>query len=231
MEDLDSGSQEQQISAMYYFGYSKNKACFWYLVKNLDRTIDSEDRNPLGERLRTAAAEAMGRLGDDRAVPFLLKRYRQEKRDGVKRAIIGSLSNFRDKDILPVLKDALQSDNRDLLMESMQCAASYGDSSVVPKIREIREKQEDAGLRLMSSYALVRLGDEPDKNTELLRKDIINSDPAIRFWSAYCLSRTDRIEAIGDLLRALEIENCPWVRKEIEIAVVQLARKKRDAEE
>ena len=231
LEHLNSGSFEEQIHAMYYFGYSKNKSCFWILVKNLNKTFDKEDSSPWGERFRQAAAESLGRLGDGRAVPFLIKQYNDEKKESVKRSIIFSLGFFKDKEILPVLTDGLQSKNRDVLFESLETAASYGDTSVVSRVKSIAGTKDDTGLSVLSSYALIRLGDESEKHASLLRKELVNSDPSIRYWSAYCLSRTDRVEAIDDLIKALEIENYPWVRKEMEFALVMLAKKKREVED
>ncbi len=229
IEDISVGTVEQKISAMYYFGFSKNKASFWYMVKNLDKTYESDDLSYQGERIRKAAAESLGRLGDERAVPFLIKRFNGETREAVKISIIASLGAYKDKDILPVLKAGLESDSKEMVMEALQSAASYGDTGLVAQIKNIADKSTDDGLRLFSAYALIMLKDEPEKNAGYLRKGLSNPDPTIRFWSAGCLSLIDRIDAIEDLLKALEIENQHWVRKEIEYAVVMLALKRRDS--
>ena len=88
MEYFKTGSREKQIFAMHYFSYSKNKRCFWYLVKNLNRSFDKEDKNTWGPKFRSVAAESLGRLSDERAVPFLIKRYKKEKNLKVKKSII-----------------------------------------------------------------------------------------------------------------------------------------------
>ncbi len=230
IENLKTGSLEEQVEAMYYFGYSGNKKAFWYMVKNLERTFDGNDENPWGATFRQAAAVSLGRLGDDRAVPFLLKRYGVEQNEKVKQAILFALGFYKSSVILPVIRDGLSSQDRDTRVEALRAAARFKNSEIAGDIQGITDQAEDYIIKMAGAYALVSLENEPDRYAEVLLGGLTRKEPDIRFWAVYYLSRVERIDAIDDIIRALEIENYSWVRREMEraLSVLYESRKRRE---
>jgi len=229
-DDLESGSYEEKIAAMYFYGYSRNKKAFWYMVKNLEVETGIERGMELGERVRTSAAESLGRLGDERAVPFLVGRYRLEKSDPVRKSILSALSRFRGAEISQAVSDSLSSGNADVRNEALVTAAMIGDKGLVPQIKAITFKEGDTRTKYSVCFALVKLGDDPEKNSGLFRSGLKEKDPSTRFWCAYYLSLTDRTEFISDIIAAVEIENHEWVKKQMETAIVALSEIKKKRE-
>ena len=113
----------------------------------------------------------------------------------------------------------------------MKTAAQLGDKSVVSQIKNIQGKTENTSVKMFSYYALVKLEEDIDGNAKKLKDELKNQNPIMRYWAAHYLSMTDRFEAIGDLINALEIENYYWVRREMDFAIDLLGKRKKDLEE
>jgi HEAT repeat protein len=56
---------------------------------------------------RSHAADALGRLGDDQAVPYLAELARDDPKDMVRESAVGALSHLRAKDAAPVFIEGL----------------------------------------------------------------------------------------------------------------------------
>jgi HEAT repeat protein len=232
LEHLKTGSFEQRLAALYYFGYSGNKKAFWYFVKNLDREFDGEADRSWGVRFRRAAAVSLGRLKDERGVPFLLKRYGKEKNPAVRRAIMFALSFYgRSKGVEDIIKDGLLSNNRELVIESVATAAATEDKKFIPDIKNIQSSSKNPELKLVTAYALVRLGKKPGEQMKVITSMLKSRRPELRFLAAYYLSRTEYIGAIDDLIRAIEIEIYSWVRREMESCMYRLNMIRRELKE
>jgi len=227
IEDLKTGSYQQQLFAMKYFGYSQNKKAFWYMVKNLNRTFDTDAGDEWGVRFRKTAAESLGRIRDLRAVPFLVKRFEVESENTVLASIVSALSFYKSPAVFKVLKKGLASDDDKVRIESVKACALYGDKTFVVQIKQLLQKKPEKQDALAIYFALLKLGDEPDINADLIKKELKNRDPEIRYLAAYFLSMTERLEAIKYLLQALEIENYSWVGRQIESTLHILAQIKR----
>jgi hypothetical protein len=223
LRDLQTGSYEQQLAAIYYFGYSGNKKAFWYFVKNLEKEFNGSQDVSWGVRLRQAAAVSLGRLRDRRGVPFLTKRYGKEKNSKVKRAIMYGLSFYKaDAESSGVIKDGLLSDNRQLMIESLNTAAVSGDKSLTGRIKEIISGSKDPEIKLVCSYALIMLGENAAGHIKPITSQLVSPMPEMRFLSAYYLKRSGYFDAAGEVLKAIEIENYQWVRREMEECLYRL---------
>lgn len=232
LEHLRTGSYEQQLTALYYFGYSGNRKAFWYFVKNLDRELKGEAERSWGMRFRRAAAVSLGRLKDERGIPFLVKRYGKEKNPAVRRAIMFGLSFFgRGEGVAEVIKDGLVSDNRELMIESVAAAATTGNKAFVPLLEKIDNGTRDPELKLVVAYALIKLGEKPETQINSITSILKSPRPELRFLAAYYLSRTEYFRAVDDVIKAIEIENYPWVRREMESCVYRLNAIRRELKE
>jgi hypothetical protein len=103
---LQTGSIEQRIDAMLNIGYARNRAGFWYLVKYLEYDR-AEEETATAVRLRVAAAESLGRLNDERAIPHLVERFGKEQSPEVKARILFALGMYRDERARQVIAGAL----------------------------------------------------------------------------------------------------------------------------
>ncbi len=229
LQHLRTGSYEQQLAALYYFGYSGNKKAFWYFVKNLDRELEGEAERSWGMRFRRAAAVSLGRLKDERGIPFLVKRYGKEKNPAVLRAIMFGLSFYgRGEGVTEVIKKGLVSDNRELKIESVAAAAATGDKDFVPLLKKTGNVTQDPELNLVVAYALIKLGEKPEAQIKLITSVLKSPRPELRFLAAYYLSRTEYFRAVDDVIKAIEIEIYPWVRREMESCVYRLNEIRRE---
>ncbi len=223
IELLRSGSYEQRIDAMLRLGFAGNRVAFFYLVENLDSGRDGEASPVRRIRIRSVAAEALGRLRDDRAVPHLVARYGREQSPEVKRSILFALSFLKPAGAEGVVDDGLASGDEGVLFEAIRTAALSGDAAHAPRLREIAAKSPLERVRLSCAYALVMLGDDVEKNSAYLAAGLGSRDPESRFWAAVNLGEAGRTGSLGGLARAREIENMEWVKREIDIAAARLA--------
>ena len=223
LEFLRSGTYERKIEAMLHLGYAGNKKAFWLMVKNLN-VDDSEGRG--SERmahLRSAAAEALGRLRDQRAVTFLVERYQKEKSLRVKNSIVFSLGLLKDRRGYGVIENGLASGETELVIQSMRAAAMTSNADFIPKIKDAMSKSGDERAALAGAYALVMMGDGIPENMNKLAAGLLSRDPVLRFWSAGYLTEAGRMEGLDPLLRAREIESTDWVRRQIDTGINRLA--------
>ena len=84
LEVLADGPLEKKTEAMLHMGYAGNKSGFWYYVKYLNYSQKENDSHDI-VMARCAAAEALGRIKDDRAIKYLTERFSVEKNDTVRR--------------------------------------------------------------------------------------------------------------------------------------------------
>ncbi|RPI90245.1 MAG: HEAT repeat domain-containing protein [Spirochaetales bacterium] len=234
IETLRSGSYERRIDAMLHLGFAGNKAAFFYLVENLNSGHDREPAAPRHIRTRSVAAEALGRLRDDRAIPHLVARYGDEESPEVKRSILFALSFFKSAAAEGIVNDGLSSGDEGVLFEAIRTAALSGNASTAPRLREIAAKSPVERVRLAGAYALVALGDTVEKNMTLLEEGLKSRDAESRFWAAVYLGEVGRAVSLESLAKAREIENMEWVKREIDISAARLAtmrKRQREREE
>lgn len=228
---LQNGSIDARIDAMYQLGYAANKEAFWDMVKYLDFKFENQDDSDLSVRCRLAAAESLGRLKDERAVPYLVKRYGVEPSGKVKAKIIFALSFYKTKDVLPVIQNGLESANEDILFESIRAAALYKNPALCPKLKQILTETKNPVIKLTADFALLETNDDATSHAAALKTALADKDPLIRFLAAQYLGRSNRLDAIPSVVKALEIENQFWVQTEMETCFMALKMKKRKLDE
>ena len=60
------------------------------------------------------------------------------------------------------------------------------------------------------------LGDDVEVNRKVLIAGLLSKDPVVRYRSADYLGRLKVVQAVVDVVRAIEIENRYWVRAELD---------------
>jgi HEAT repeat protein len=225
-------SNDQIIEALYQLAYYGNRSCFWDFVKYLNYTSgESEGSNaPL---VRRAAAEALGRSKDDRGVQYLVERYGKEKNDTVKISIVFGLSFHSVPEIVPVIKDALASQNTDLRYQAVLAAERSKSKETISDIKAIHASDKDDTMRMVSSFALYSFGEDRASNEKYLTAGLRSSDPLVRYRAADYIGRAGIDSAAPDVIKAIEIENKWWVKSELDRAmdrIYEVKKKKRDSE-
>lgn len=225
-------STDQIIEALYQLSYYGNKSCFWDFVKYLNYT-SGEGEGSNAPLVRRAAAEALGRSKDPRGVPHLVERYGKEKNDQVKMSIVFGLSFHSEPSIIPVIKDAIASQNADLRYQGVLAAEKTGAKDLTPAIKEIRASDKDDTMRLVAAYALYSFGEDRPSQEKYLTDALKSSDPLMRCRAADYIGRAGIDSAAGEVIKAIEIENKWWVKTELDRAmdrIYEVKKKKRDAE-
>ncbi len=218
---LKTGTIEQKTEAMYHLGYARNRKAFWLYVKYLSFTPLGVDGLP-AIQCREAAADALGRIRDPRAAKYLLERWKIEKQPSVRRKIIHSLRNYQDEEIADVIRAGMKDEDERIVFESIVSSAYYKNDALSADLKSYFDSTESTTLKLACAFAQVMLNSNADDNALFLRKSLTNNDPEVRYWSAFFLAEADRVEAIRDIERALEIEYRYYVARELDMALTRL---------
>ncbi len=225
LKRLKDGSIEQRIKAIYSLGYAKSKAGFWYYVKYLNYQPDQGELTAV--LCRSAAAEALGRIKDKRAIKFLIERYKKEKNDSVKERIVFAFGFYTDPQLIPLVKSALNSKNKDLKTQAILTAAKMNEKSFLPEIKQIFNTEKDVAVQCTAAFAAIRYDKEYEKYAAKLKEYLINKDPFVRLCAAEYLALSAQISAISDLQRAIKIENKEWVKENMQLSLYRLLELKK----
>jgi hypothetical protein len=223
----NGGSPEQVAESLNQLSYAGYKPLFWNYVKYLEYTAGESDGGTGASLVRKAAAEALGRLNDDRAVKYLVDRYAVEKNVQVKASILYGLGFYRDAGIGPVIDDGLSSADENIRYHAMMAAVSSGKKDSAAKIRKLFAEEKDPAMKMTESFALYSLGDDQKANGKFLTDGLKDKDPVARYRSVDYISRLKLDSAADEVVRAMEIENKWWVRVEMDKTLAVLYAEKR----
>ena len=123
----------------------------------LAELAQTDPANPV----RAAAAEALGRLGGDRAVPVLASLVEVEDGGDVARAALRALGQIQHSKALPPLLKALNSPNPARRVDSVRALGERGDSAAVDSLQWIAASDSDARVVQAAIDALSRIAVPP----------------------------------------------------------------------
>ena len=227
---LKHGSWEQRVHAMYHLGYSGYKPSFWLLVEYLNKEFEEPNDSRLGVRVRQAAATGLGKLKDDRAVPYLVERYKKEKKPRVRMAILFSLSFFDEQEIAEIVQMGLKDESPEVQWEALQTASSLGDKAPVGAVQQFASGNDNPNVEIIASYVLYESGQDKEKNRDVMLNGLKNKDPEVRYWATHYATKALGVEALDPIIRASEIESVYWVMKEMDDSIYYLSRIKKRQE-
>jgi HEAT repeat protein len=125
--------------------------------------------------VRAALARTIGPVAGEKGLALLL-RLSEDVAGVVQIAAIGSLSQRRDEEILPVLLKHLSSEDRDVKKAAVTALGAFGDPSAVENITPFLEDPHWA-LRATAASAVGNLRSAPAKLVEMADSD---EDPLVR---------------------------------------------------
>lgn len=193
-------------------------------VELLIKALENKD----GE-VREHAVDALGLIGDPRAVQPLITRLKEDPEDWVRGQAADALGLIGDKQALEPLITALQNDvGIGVSMKTAKALGRLKDSAAVdPLINFLNQGQNDETRRAIA-FALGEIGDKraADVFLELLEKD---NDPTVRYWSCLSLGFMKYQKATNVLLHTLLEDSSARVRKTAAISLGQINPKTKKA--
>jgi len=156
--------------------------------------------------LRREAAFSLGQLGTAKAQAALLQRWRLEKQPGVQQAIVEALGKIGDAHVVPILRQALASDNPQVQGAAALAIARLANRDIAllpvglsPDLGVLL-RAPSADLRWRAAYALMRLADSNSADLQL--SALRDPDPRVRLFAARGLGElhtTFSIDTLGPL--------------------------------
>jgi len=176
--------------------------------KAIEKAVDADrviiKRGELGG-IKLAAIEALGQIGDLRAVDPLLKSL-ESKDKWVRRAAAKALEEMEDKAIIQPLMRHLLLENEDDAEVRRSAAKALARMHPVEAIESLAQALKDPslGVRLDAGYALGRIG-EPA--IDVLIKARHDEDSKVRDSAVAALGNIGGKEVISQLISILRDEN------------------------
>lgn len=108
--------------------------------------------------IRSHAADALGRLGDVRALPYLAD-LAGDPEPNARHSAFGALGKLRAKDAAPVFLRGLKDSEPMVRIAAAKGLGRLGDRASVATLYELLDTDANAEVRLAAAQALVDLGD------------------------------------------------------------------------
>lgn len=169
-------------------------------VVGLINLLDSELRGLTRYSIvRGHAVTALGRLGDPRAIPYLIER-RHDPEDIVRMQVMTALGRLKTKQAEDALCEGLSDSASIVRMGAAEALGSMGAVDAIPLLRSAADSDPDRYVRLSAVESLVILGDKSsrDRVPEALRA----ISPRVRLHPRY--KRLREVAESGEPLT-------PWV--------------------
>jgi HEAT repeat protein len=186
------------------------------------------------DEVRAKASGALGKLGDRRAIPYLLDHLLTDPAPFVRARIAGALGQFDDPDVIERLVRALGDPAWWVRMRSVEALEQIGPQSEAPLLVALDDP--DPELRIRAAVALERLGvpgrtvrmieegDRPEQAREVLSKFanagareliaelLLHPAAAVRLAVVAAVRRTGRRDLSRELIRAAVEDSDATVR-------------------
>lgn len=153
--------------------------------------------------VRMQAVEHLGQAKAKEAILPISDALRKEKNKEVKLIMIDGLGNISDEKAAPVLKEHLNSEDREIKGSAACALAKLGQAEAIPVLEEIILNQEEKqGMR---SYAVRSLtGIKTKESVAVLGKALTDEDKVIRLQTVVSLANIGGEEVISLLREALK---------------------------
>lgn len=214
------------MSAISSFGAEAKSA-----VPALTKQLENEE-----PALRAMAAQALGHIGpaaSDAVKP--LSELLEDSQSLVKMHAAWALARIQPgktkafKKALPILINALKSEDPELKDEAIEALSEMGNSAVSPLMKFLKDNQEVSG-EIAALDVLTALGPRAKNAAKIVAEALNSPDPMLRWHAARALGEleSDNEEAIAALTAALG-DNSPQVRSHAAFALGEIGAKNQEA--
>jgi HEAT repeat protein len=169
------------------------------LIHELDSEVRGRTRYSI---VRDHAATALGRLGDPRAIPYLVKRA-DDPEPMVRIGVLVALGRLHASEAQEVLIAGLTDPSSVVRMAAVEALGRLGDPAVLPRLWEVLDQDQDAETRLQAAEAIALLGDQNVAS----RIPGALSDVS---WRVRGHPRRRRLKEFADTGKPLEPWDTPW---------------------
>ncbi len=207
-------------------------------ISDLVGALGRESDRPVKIEIIRAIGKILEGIGDDKAIHALsetmeresrttifswslLENVRKIKSFEIRRGIIFSLRNIRDKEVLPILLKALREDKHPLVRSAAgEAYLDVGREEVVPEaLKYLNDPAPGVRELLVEGIGDLR---DPRGVSEIARLLLEDKDAGVREKTALALGYIGDVQTLPSLRRALESEKDTEVRKRIAFALGKL---------
>ncbi len=126
------------------------------LIHMLDSDVRGRSKNSI---VRDHAAVALGRMGDRRAIPYLMD-MRDDPEEMVRFGVIQALGRLKAKEAEGFLLETLNDPSQLLRTSAASALGHIGAVDAIPVLRKLMDSDPDPVMRFHAVETLVILGDE-----------------------------------------------------------------------
>jgi len=173
------------------------------LLELLEAELYARDSWYVKGWVRHAACEALGAIGDARAIPHLAQALQDEDSE-VRHAACVVLGKIGNLQAIPHLIQALQDENDRVRRAVCRSLGAIGDAQAIPHLIQAL-KDEDNRVRLEACEALGAIGDA--RAIPHLAQALQDEDSEVRTAACKALGKLGGPSAIPHLIQALQDEN------------------------
>ena len=157
-------------------------------------------------KVRLAATEALGGLGDTIAVRALIDVLKRDTDAGVRRAAAWSLGELSDARAIPALSDALRTDtDAEVRRNAAHALGEIEDARATPALSEVLRRDKDVSVRRAIVEALSSI--EDPASAAALYPVLKDTDPDMRRAAVEALGSIENVESVDEILPLVRDES------------------------
>lgn len=155
-------------------------------------------------KIRGIAAKVLGKIGDTKAVPFLIETLNSDKESKVRAWAAFALRELKDKRSLPALLRALKDEDSTVRDWSVLALGQVGDAKAVLPLIEVMKGDKEASVRAFAAKALGEISDK--QAVEPLISTLHDEDGLVKTYTAESLGSIGDKRAVAPLCKMLSKE-------------------------
>ena len=208
-EDMLVGTKEEKVQAIQYCGFSREKSCYYILVKAL------KDKDP---EIRAETAGALGLLRIYESIPILEGALKSEDKLNVKLALIQGIGYSGFHTGAPIILPFLSDNDVKLRLVTARALAKIRAPDSINTVNSTIESETDDLVRVTLIYASLAINVNHPENIVRLSEYFFNSSVSVRYQAAKAAQDLKIKELLARLATAIEIEELPWLNNEFKLA-------------
>ena len=212
LDTLDGDDPGYRLRAARSLGFRRERSA---LPRLLQMLRDSEER----PRVRIEVAQALGRIGDQRAIAGLIEVLRTDPREELRGAAATSLGHLAIESAAKPLIIALDTEqNLMVQIDIVSALGSFKHPTVVAALSEILESEKNTSLHRKAIIALGR-SSAPEAATPLLEALRVARNDSERATIVTALGRIANTKARPDLENLFDATKSPMLKVQVAAAL------------